>query len=486
MKRSTYHFKRCFYPLEPLHKQCWSRIACTGILLLATGCSTHRQAPVRTSEFAPPRNSVSKERPPNSASTEQALSIPSSREIPEDLEGLIQWALEENRGLRSTWEQWQAARQAIPQASALPDPTIRYGYFIQEVETRVGPQQQRVGVAQTFPWFGQRKLATSMADEKSMEAWATYQTQRRELVHKIRSLWADWDYFDRATALTQDNIQLVRRLEQVAQARLRSGEDALAVVQAQLTLARLEEQVTEWTDRKEPIVAQLNGLLNRPSGAPLPSLKPSKSWSPETWKSIESTTAWQEHPAILRKQAALRRQEAAVQLARKKRRPQFTLGLDLIQTDSTGNMDSSDLGKDPLMVSAMFNLPIWEKKNRAAVAQAQAQEAAARHALDEESNQLHAARSEAHFALSDALRREALHEDTLRPLAESALQVAEQAYRTGQSSFQEWIDALQLLLDLEHSLLRAQTDQALAHATLEQLLGTPESKPAPINTQQTH
>jgi outer membrane protein TolC len=149
-------------------------------------------------------------------------------------------------------------------------------------------------------------------------------------------------------------------------------------------------------------------------------------------------------------------------------------------------MDGSDLGKDPLMVSAMFNLPIWEKKNRAAVAQAQAQEAAARHALDEESNQLHAARSEAHFALSDALRREALHEDTLRPLAESALQVAEQAYRTGQSTFQEWIDALQLLLDLELSLLRAQTDQALAHATLEQLLGTPESKPAPINPHQTH
>ena len=51
---------------------------------------------------------------------------------------------------------------------------------------------------------------------------------------------------------------------------------------------------------------------------------------------------------------------------------------------------------------------------------------------------------------------------------------------------QEWIDALQLLLDLELSLLRAQTDQALAHATLEQLLGTPESKPAPINNQQTH
>jgi outer membrane protein TolC len=68
-------------------------------------------------------------------------------------------------------------------------------------------------------------------------------------------------------------------------------------------------------------------------------------------------------------------------------------------------------------------------------------------------------------------------------LAESALQVAEQAYRTGQSTFQEWINALQLLLELELSQLRAQTDQKLAHANLEQLLGTvPESRAlTPVN-----
>ena len=156
---------------------------------------------------------------------------------------MIQWALEENRGLRSTWEQWQASRQAIPQASACgSDDPLRLLHPGSGNPGR-SPATARWSCSDlSLVWS--EEAYPSMADEKSLEAWATYQTHRRELVHKIRSLWADWDYFDRATALTQDNIQLVRRLEQVAQARLRSGEDALAVVQAQLTLARLEEQVT--------------------------------------------------------------------------------------------------------------------------------------------------------------------------------------------------------------------------------------------------
>ncbi|MEK9864229.1 MAG: TolC family protein, partial [Verrucomicrobiota bacterium] len=133
-----------------------------------------------------------------------------------------------------------------------------YGYFIREVETRVGPQQQRVGLAQTFPWFGKRALATSMASEQAIEAWSDYLMQKRNLIREVRSLWADWEYLTEATAITRDNIQLVRRLEQVAQARLRSGKDALGVVQAQLTLARLEEQIRALIDRKGPIQARLN------------------------------------------------------------------------------------------------------------------------------------------------------------------------------------------------------------------------------------
>ena len=144
---------------------------------------------------------------------------------------------------------------------------------------------------------------------------------------------------------------------------------------------------------------------------PLPSLKPSKSWSPETWKSIESTTAWQEHPAILRnRQPSAVREAAKVQLAAKApatihpwpgshpdrfHRQHGWLRSWRGSPDGERHVQSTHL----------------EKKNRAAVAQAQLRRAAARHAWMRKaiSSML---RGEAHFALSDALRREALHEDT--------------------------------------------------------------------------
>ena len=52
------------------------------------------------------------------------------------------------------------------QTGALPDPRLTYRYFVEEVETRVGPQRQAVGLSQTVPWPGRRA-----AREDALEAF---------------------------------------------------------------------------------------------------------------------------------------------------------------------------------------------------------------------------------------------------------------------------------------------------------------------------
>ncbi len=59
-----------------------------------------------------------------------------------------------NAELKAKFDQWKAALEQIPQAKALDDPRFTYSYFIEEVETRVGPQRQKFGIMQVFPWFG--------------------------------------------------------------------------------------------------------------------------------------------------------------------------------------------------------------------------------------------------------------------------------------------------------------------------------------------
>ncbi|UCE48268.1 MAG: TolC family protein, partial [Phycisphaerales bacterium] len=97
--------------------------------------------------------------------------IPSARSAqeagePDNLQTLseyLRYAALNNAGLKAAFEQWKAAIEEVPQARSLPDPRFTYGHFIEEVETRVGPQRNRFGISQTFPWFGKIEARTRAA-----------------------------------------------------------------------------------------------------------------------------------------------------------------------------------------------------------------------------------------------------------------------------------------------------------------------------------
>ena len=50
-------------------------------------------------------------------------------------------ALRRNPALQAQSQRWRADLERVPQARSLPDPELTYGGFIEQVETRVGPQR---------------------------------------------------------------------------------------------------------------------------------------------------------------------------------------------------------------------------------------------------------------------------------------------------------------------------------------------------------
>ncbi len=72
----------------------------------------------------------------------------------QDLNEYLKIAAENNPGLQVNFNEYMAAMEKVPQVKSLPDPMVAFGYFIQPVETRVGPQEWRFNMAQSFPWFG--------------------------------------------------------------------------------------------------------------------------------------------------------------------------------------------------------------------------------------------------------------------------------------------------------------------------------------------
>lgn len=89
-----------------------------------------------------------------------------------------------------------------------------------------------------------------------------------------------------------------------------------------------------------------------------------------------------EHPRIARHGALISASREQVREAAARRFPNFTLGVEIIETGHAANLQTPDSGKDPVLISVAISLPLWWGRYRdaeeAAMAQAQA------HAADRE------------------------------------------------------------------------------------------------------
>ncbi len=70
------------------------------------------------------------------------------------LQQLIAYAYRHNPSLKAARMRWAAVIERHPQVTAYEDPVLQYAYFIENVETRVGPQEQKFSLSQDFPLPG--------------------------------------------------------------------------------------------------------------------------------------------------------------------------------------------------------------------------------------------------------------------------------------------------------------------------------------------
>ena len=125
------------------------------------------------------------------------------------LQELLAKAALDNPGLKAAFEQWQAALQRVHQVRALPNPQLTFAYFIQEIETRVGPQQQKIGLMQMFPWFGKLKLKGNAAIEAANAEKQRYETVKLTLFYRVKEVYYDYYYAMQTISVLEENFRLI-------------------------------------------------------------------------------------------------------------------------------------------------------------------------------------------------------------------------------------------------------------------------------------
>ena len=415
-----------------------------------------------------------------------------------------------NPGLEAAFYEWRAALERIPQVIALPDPRFTYRYFIQEVETRVGPQKQAVGLSQAFPWLGKLALRGDVAAERARIVQAKYEATRLALFREIKDGYYEYYYLIHAISVVRENRDLVAYLEEVARSRYKAAvANQAEVIRAQVELGKLEDRLRALEDLVLPTVARLNAAMNRPIDAPLP--LPGPIVEQDLQATDEQVIAWaiRNNPHLWALAHEIEKNRLAIELARKDSFPDITLGLDYTNVGSppssraaglrnpaavrslsrmAGGMGDAidlytlgrsfqpgsrpnDAGDDIWMVSVSMNIPIRFDKYAAGEREASAKHRASRANRLNRENALAARVRRVLYEFRDALRKIDLYRDTLVPKARQNVRATEAAYRAGKASFLDLVDAQRAMLDFQLSAERALATHAQKLAELEMIVG---------------
>lgn len=385
---------------------------------------------------------------------------------------LLNYAELHNPEVKSAFNRWQSALQRVPQARALPDPLFAYRHAVQEMGIGMREEKQSLSLEQMFPWFGTLRLRADAALEEANLAGAMYQSARRRVFYEVKDAYYEYAYLTRAIAVMEENVQLLRYLEEVVLARYRAGvAPHSSLIKAQVERDKLEDQLRSMADMLNPLRARLNAALNRPSRAELP---PPGRIPPDTVNvSEEQWIAWlkENNPDLQATAYQIEKEKAAVSLARKSYYPDITLGVEYGILGPAPSPEARDMGRNPLMAMVGLNLPLWWGKNRAAVNEARAGYQASLQERQSRENELLSELQMVLYRFRDAGRRKKLYREALLPRAKQALNVTQSAFETGKVDFLDLVDAQRTYLEFELALERAQADYVRSLAELEMLAG---------------
>jgi len=394
------------------------------------------------------------------------------------LEDCLAYAALHSPKLESAYHRWQAALEKIPQAKSLPDPMVSYAYYIESVETRVGPQEHMAGVKQTVPWLGKLARRGDIQAQAAQSQFERYQGEKLALFFRVKNLYYELYWLRSAVELTRDNMELLGQFERIARAKYRVASASHPdVVRVQVELGRLEDRMRALEDMKRPLAAQMNAALDRPADAPVPwpqTVELPRLAVPEA-ELVEM--AKRRNPDLRALESDVERERVAERLADLDFLPDFTFGVDYIVTGDALSPTTPDSGQDAVIGRVSFNIPLWYEQYSAARREATNRRTATSRERVDATNELVARIQQTLYELRDADRKVELFRDSLIPKAEESLRASLRGFEGGKVSFLDLLDAERVLLEFQLLERRAAAHHGQALARLEMLAGDDLGRP---------
>lgn len=356
------------------------------------------------------------------------------------LESLVQEALGRNPDLAKARTLVEAEKERIPQAKALPDPSLTLGLQNDGFKgLQIGKMESsyyQVMVTQPLPWPGKRGLRGEIASLGVEASRATADRARLTLVADVKRAYA-------ALLLVRGQLELLdqqgffwQKASDITRVRYEVGQGAQAdLLRAQLEQNRIRQARLSLQAEERTQLATLNRLRGLAPETPIPT--PGR--LAETVPSSLPAAAWMERaekesPELQAARIGIRQAERSLELARRDRRPDFAVSAGLMPRGSF----------DPMwQVGVSVSLPIWsrQKQHRAVAEQEQRRLASGSEA--ESVKNLLAQRIQERAAQAEAAQETLkVYREGLLVQSESAFQANLAQYEAGRTPFLSVLESL--------------------------------------------
>lgn len=397
---------------------------------------------------------------------------PPSPGQPVKLAELLAEAERNNPRIQAARNGWDAAKQVPSQVSTLPDPEVMVqhmsvgsprpfsGYTNSEMANIA------LGVSQEIPYPGKLRLRGEIAG-KEADIWQQqYESVLRAILADVKAKYFRLSYLAKRLAILRDDGQLLKPIEQSAEARFRQGMGSQQdVLQAQLEQTRLLREITATQMEAGTTQAKLKLLLNRSqSSAEIEVMQLPETSVAYTYEQMLEA-AKSNNPDIAGGQRMVERQGLQVELAHKDFYPDF-------------NVTYTWLRPDPFQYRARYELsvgvriPIYRgRRQQPELAQAELEKSRARSELDAQSQEVASGIREQFVIAEKSADLLKIYREGLLPQARAELQAGMAAFQASREDFQALLASFLDVVKIDEEYWQTLSEHETALAEIEKTTG---------------
>jgi outer membrane protein TolC len=385
---------------------------------------------------------------------------------------LLEEAEKHNPKIEAARQNWQAAKQVPTQVSTLPDPQFNLQHLsVGSPRPFAGYTNSDfayigLGISQDIPYPGKLKLRGEIEKREADVSQQQIESIRRAVLAEVKATYFQLAYLSKTLAILREDGELLKQVEQAADARYRSGMGTQQdILQAQLQRTKLVSEIAMHHLEVGKLEARLKELLNRAQGSA--DIEPAdlvESTLAQTYDEL-LTAAKAQNPELAGAQKMIEKQSLQVDLARKDFYPDFNVQYMWQRTDPT-------LFRAYYMLSVGVRVPIYRsRKQKPELAQAQSEEVRARSEFEAQSQQLAAELRAQYVVAQQTAELLKIHREGLAPQSRTSFQSGLAAYQSNKQDFQPVLTAFLDVLHLDEEYWQNLANYETAIVRLEQITG---------------